>query len=64
MNTHVARQATDLPRSAAYRSSQVSSRFLRNTQHVLLRYVMVFDGVDPVLIRMLRYVTVITAREV
>ena len=48
------------------RSSHVSSRFLRNTQHVLLRKVTVCYGlgVHPVLLRMSRSVTVITVREV
>ena len=45
-------------------SCPVSYRILNMFCCVKLRYVMVFDGVDPVLLRMSRNVTVITERGV
>ena len=65
----MARQATDLLRSAALdhgrlTSHPVSNGILNTFCCVKLRCVTVFDGVDPVLLSMSRYVTVITAREV
>ena len=65
MNT---RQATDLPRSAAFDHGRLTSRpvsygILKTFCCVKLRCVTVFDGVHSVLPCMSRYVTVTTARE-
>ena len=62
-------QATDLPRSAAFDHGRLTSRpvsygILNTFCCVKLRCVTVFDGVDLVLLRMSRYVTVITAHGV
>ena len=59
----------DLPRSAAFVHGRLTSRpvsygILNTFRCVKLRCVTVFNGVDPVLLRMSRYVTVITARGV
>ena len=59
----------DLPRSVAFDHGRLTSRpvsygILNTFCCINLRCVTVFNGVDPVLLRMSRYVTVITAREV
>ena len=64
----IVRQATDLPRSAAFKHGRLTSRpvpygILSTFCCVTLRCVTVFDGVDPVSLRLPRYVTVITARK-
>ena len=59
----------DLPRSAAFDHGRLPSRpvsygILNTFCCVKLGCVTVFDGAEPVPLRMPRYVTVVTAREV
>ena len=65
----IARQGTDLPRSAAFDHGRLTSRpvsfgILNTFCRIKLRCNTVFHRVDSDLLRMSRYVTVITAREV
>ena len=65
----IARQATDFPRSAEFDHGRLASRpvsygILSTFCCVKLRCATVFGGVDPVPLRLSRYVTVIMAREV